>query len=152
MSCPQIWNIEQEKDRKKEKVGGRPAKLNEKKGDRDLEREIKNKGDIFLLEDQHKSFVAAVTKKGNASGHQCKEKMSGSELKKSEREHLQHFLRKKSLEVSRCSRAKQRQRNAQNSVLHVQSCFFVNYTHCCFHRSPALSSPLSITRSYIVFQ
>ena len=38
LSCPQIWNIEQEKDRKKEKVGGRPAKLNEKKGDRDLER------------------------------------------------------------------------------------------------------------------
>ena len=42
-----IWNIEQEKDREKEKVGGRPAKLNEKKGDKGLEREIKNKGDIF---------------------------------------------------------------------------------------------------------
>ena len=28
-------------DREKEKMGGRPAKLNEKKGDRDLEREIK---------------------------------------------------------------------------------------------------------------
>ena len=41
MSCPHIWNIEQEKDREKEKVGGRPAKLNEKRGDRDLEREIK---------------------------------------------------------------------------------------------------------------
>ena len=41
LSCPQIWNIEQEKDREKKKVGGRPAKLNEKKGDRDLEREIK---------------------------------------------------------------------------------------------------------------
>ena len=37
MSCPQIWNIEQEKDREKEKVGGRPAKLNEKTGDRGLE-------------------------------------------------------------------------------------------------------------------
>ena len=49
MLCPQIWNIEQEKDREKEKVGGRPAKLNEKKGDRDLEREIKNKGDIFFV-------------------------------------------------------------------------------------------------------
>ena len=36
MSCPQIWNIEQEKDREKEKVSGRPAKLNEEKGDRDL--------------------------------------------------------------------------------------------------------------------
>ena len=47
MSCTQIWNKEQEKGREKEKVGGRPAKLNEKKGDRDLEREIKNRGDIF---------------------------------------------------------------------------------------------------------
>ena len=41
MSCPQIWNIEQEKDREKEKVGGRPAKLNVKRDDRDLGREIK---------------------------------------------------------------------------------------------------------------
>ena len=46
--CLRIWNVEQEKDRAKDKVGGRPAKLNEKKGDRDLEREIKNKGDIFF--------------------------------------------------------------------------------------------------------
>ena len=59
----QIWNIEQEKDREKEKVGGRPAKLNEKKGDRGLEREIKNTEDIFfLLEEQHENFVATVTK------------------------------------------------------------------------------------------
>ena len=56
LSCPQIWNIGLEK------VGGRPAKLNEEKGDRDLQREIKNKGDIFLLEEQHENFVAAVTK------------------------------------------------------------------------------------------
>ena len=55
-----IWNIEQEKDKEKEKVGGRPAKLNEKKGGRDLEGEIKNKGDIFLLlEEQHENFVTA---------------------------------------------------------------------------------------------
>ena len=62
MSGPQIWNIEQEKDREKEKVGSRPAKLSEKKVDRDLEREIKNKGDIFVLEEQHENFVAVVTK------------------------------------------------------------------------------------------
>ena len=62
LSCPQLWNIEQEKDIEKEKVGGRPAKLNDKKGNRDLEREIKNKGDIFLLEEQHENFIAAVTK------------------------------------------------------------------------------------------
>ena len=48
--------------REKEKVGRRPAKLNEKKGDTDLEREIKRRGDIFLLEEQHENFVAAVTK------------------------------------------------------------------------------------------
>ena len=33
---------------------------------------------------------------------------------------------KKFLEVSRCSRAKQRQRNVQKNVLHVQSSFFAN--------------------------
>ena len=40
LSCPQIWNIEQENDREKEKLGGRPAKLNEKKGDGDLKKKI----------------------------------------------------------------------------------------------------------------
>ena len=62
MSGPQIWNIEQEKDREKEEVGARPATLNEKKGDRDLEREIKKKQRIhFLVEQQHENIVAAVT-------------------------------------------------------------------------------------------
>ena len=43
--------------------GCRPAKLKEKKGDRDLEREIKKpKETFFLLEEQHANFVAAVTK------------------------------------------------------------------------------------------
>ena len=37
----------------------------------------------------------------------------------------QKCVTKTFLEVSRCSRAKQRQRNVQKSVLHVQSC-------CCF--------------------
>ena len=46
------WNVEQEKDQEKEKVGGRPAKLKEKKGDRDPEREIKTK-ETFLLKEQH---------------------------------------------------------------------------------------------------
>ena len=41
--------MEQEKDGEKEKVGGMQAKLNEKKGNRDLEREIKNKGDSFFV-------------------------------------------------------------------------------------------------------
>ena len=60
LSCPKIWNIEQEKHSEKEKVGGKPAKLNERKRDRNLER--KNKGDIVLLEEQHENFVAAVKK------------------------------------------------------------------------------------------
>ena len=47
---------------KKNRKSGRPAKLNEKKGDGDLERAIKNKGEIFLSEEQHGNFVAAVTK------------------------------------------------------------------------------------------
>ena len=62
MSCPQIWRIEKEKDRENEKVADRPAKLNEKKSDRNLERERKSKEDNFLLEEQHEKFVAAVRK------------------------------------------------------------------------------------------
>ena len=72
MACPQIWNIEQEKDGEKEKVGDRPAKLDEKKGERDLEREIKKKKTdkqtkktketFFVGTEQHENFVAAVTK------------------------------------------------------------------------------------------
>ena len=54
--------MEQEKDKEKEEVGGTPARLKEKKSNGDLEREIKNKRDIFWLEEQHENFVAAVTK------------------------------------------------------------------------------------------
>ena len=93
LSCPQIWNIEQEKDREKEKVGGRPAKLNEKKGDRDLEREIKNKGDIFLLEEQHENFVAAVTKWEMLAATNARRKWAAVK-KKSEREQVRYFLHK----------------------------------------------------------
>ena len=61
-------------------MGGRPAELNERKGDKDLEREIK-KGEIFLLKEQHENFVAVVR---NASGHQsnarCKWAAEKSEL------------------------------------------------------------------------
>ena len=59
LSCPQIWNIGQEKDGEKEKVGDRPAKLNEKKSSMELEREIRSH---LLLEERHENFVAAVTK------------------------------------------------------------------------------------------
>ena len=51
--------------------------------------------------------------------------------KKSEREHVYDMSSKKRVtrtfpEVSRCSLAKQRQRNVKKSVLHVQSCFFAD--------------------------
>ena len=56
MPCPQIWNIEKEKDREKEKVGGRSAILNGEKSDKELEQEIKkkNKGYIFCWKNNMK--------------------------------------------------------------------------------------------------
>ena len=54
--------MEKEKDREKEKVGDRPAKLNEKKSDRELEREIKIPRRHFLLEEQYENFEAAARK------------------------------------------------------------------------------------------
>ena len=64
----------------------------------------------------------------------------------------QRVTSEKFLEVSRCSRAKQRQRNVKKIVLHVQSSFLLIRPIVLFHRSPPLPSPLSITRFYVLFE
>ena len=60
------------------------AKLNEKKGDRDLELEVKNKGDIFLLEEQHETFVVACIASETRREHKKKrnERGGGRERRK----------------------------------------------------------------------
>ena len=58
-------------------MGDRPAKLNEKKSDIELEWEIKNKGNIFLLENGN--FVAALWKWEMLAATNVK--MRGSEKK-----------------------------------------------------------------------
>ena len=68
------------------------AKLNEKKGDRDLEREINKKGDSFLLQEQHDNFVAAVRKWEMLAPTNAMWKWAT--VKKSEREHVRHFPHK----------------------------------------------------------
>ena len=140
--CPQIWNTEQEKDREKEKVGGRPAKLNEKKGDRGLEREMKKQMRHFFVGRTAGKFCSALTKVGNASGHQCKVKMSGSEKKKKKVNENSYNISstkrvtKKFLEVSRCSCAKQRQRNVQKKfAARAKLLFLLIRPIVVFHRS-----------------
>ena len=62
----------------------------------------------------------------NASGHQYKEKMSGSD-KKSEREHVRHFLHKKSFWKFHVAVVQNNGKEMyKKSVLHVQGCFFAN--------------------------
>ena len=39
-------------------MGDRPVKLNDKKGDREIERKVRS----YLLEEQHEIFLAAVRK------------------------------------------------------------------------------------------
>ena len=60
---------------------------------------------------------------------------------------------KKFLEVSRCSRAKQRQRNVLKKVCCTCKVAFLRIRPIAVcHRSPALPSPLSITRFYNLFE
>ena len=65
----------------------------------------------------------------NASGHQRKVKMSGSEKKLTKKTYdissIKHVT-KKFLEVSRCSRAKQRQRNVQKKCAARAKLFLAN--------------------------
>ena len=86
--------------------------------EKELERDKKQRRPISLKE-KHKNFK----KGGNASCHRGENER---QRKKSQQEHIKHVTRK-FLEVSGCSRAKQRQRNVQKkkSVLHEKSWFFL---------------------------
>ena len=66
------------KERVKEKLGGRPAKLDEKKGDRQKTKET------FFVGRTARKFCSGGDKMRNVSGHQCKVKMRGSEKKVNE--------------------------------------------------------------------
>ena len=54
--------IEKGKGREKEKVGNRPAKINEKKQRRRASKREKKQGRHFLLKEQRENFVAAGRK------------------------------------------------------------------------------------------
>ena len=77
----------------------------------------------------------------NASGHQCKVKMSGSEKKVNENTYdisSKKRVTKKFLEVSRCSRAKQRQRNVQKKCAARAKLLLLIRPIVVFHLFPAL--------------
>ena len=93
----------------------RPAKLVEKRGDRDVEREIENKGDMFLL-GEHDNFVVVVKKWEMLAATNARWKWAAEKKKVQDNMYDTPFIKnvtKKFLEVSRCSSAKQRQRNVQ---------------------------------------
>ena len=92
----------------------------------------------------------------NASGHQCKVKMSGSGKKVNENTYVISAIKRittKFLEVSRCSGAKQWQGNGQKRcAARAKLLFLLIRPIIVFHRSPVLPSPLSVTRFYILFE
>ena len=86
--------------------------------------QMRTRSDNYILPNVRTSNCCTSVSAMNASGHQCKEKMSGRQKKVNENSCDISSI-KKFLGVSRCSHAKQRQRNVQKKcVLHVQSCFF----------------------------
>ena len=86
----------------KREVGGRQAKLNEKKRATEKKKQRRH----FFVERTTKKFCSSGDKIRNVSGHKCKGENTYdiSSIKR---------VTKKFPEVSRCSRAKQRQINVQ---------------------------------------
>ena len=121
------------RERQRKRESGRQAsEAQREKGRQGFRaRDKKQRRHIFVGRTTRK-FCSGGDKMRNASGHQCKVKMSGSEEKVNENTYdissKQRVTSKKFLEVSRCSRAKQRQRNVPKKSVHVQSCFFANHT------------------------
>ena len=72
-------------------------------------------------------FCSGREKVRNASGHQGENERQRKKVNKNTYDiSFIKSVTRKFLEVLVFSRAKQRQRNVQKSVLHVQSCFFAN--------------------------
>ena len=70
---------ERERQKNWEKVGEAQREKGQQRAIASIEREIKSKGDIFLLEEQHENFAAAVRKREMLAA--TKAKMSGIEKK-----------------------------------------------------------------------
>ena len=85
----------------------------------------------------------------NASGHHGENERQQKKRSRTSTTFLHKCLTRKFMEVSRCSRSKQRQRNVQKSVLFC--CFFAIRPTVVFPPF-SLPSPLSITRFYILFE
>ena len=85
-----FWNIEKDKD--KEKVGGRPAKLNEKKSHIQLEREIKKeRGHYFFIGRTTWKFCSGGEKMRNASGGEKMRKFNATTSCKSTWDTVPHL-------------------------------------------------------------
>ena len=89
---------------------------------------------------------------GNASGHQCKVKMSGSEKKVNENTYDISSIKrvtKKFLEVSRCSRAKTTAKKCTKKCAASAKLLFLQIRPIVvFHHSPALPSPFNYKTLY----
>ena len=107
-----------ERQRKRESRRQASEAQREKGRQRSRARDKKQRRHFFVGRTTWK-FCNGGDKMRNASGHQCKVKMSGSEKKKKKVNENSYNISstkrvtKKFLEVSRCSCAKQRQRNLQ---------------------------------------
>ena len=71
-------------------MGDRPAKLDERKSDRELS-ELERKIKSYLLEKQHEIFLSGGEKMRNPGGHQGE----NERVKKSEQQQIRHLLHKK---------------------------------------------------------
>ena len=103
-------------------MGDRPAKLNEKKSDRELYRKIRS----YLLEEQHENFLTEVRKWEILAA--IKVKMSEWKKVNDSRYDISSIKRvtRKFLEVLRCGRANQQQRNVQKKCAARAKLFFAN--------------------------
>ena len=81
------------RERQKKEKKRQASETQREKGRRRSRARDKKQRRIFFCWKNNMKICSSGNKMSNASGHQCKKKMSGSE-KKCEREHVRHFLHK----------------------------------------------------------
>ena len=152
MSSPQIWNKEEEKNSPKKRQSKWQASDAQREKKRQRSRARDKKRRHFFVGITTWKFCSGGNERRNASSHQCKVKMSGSE-KQWRWTHMTFPSKNMKLRSFWKFHIVVMQNNAKEmykkNLPHVQNCFFANYTCCCF--SPFSSVAFAIYHYTILY-
>ena len=141
-----------ERERQRKRESRRQAIQAQREKGRHRSRAREKKGDIFLLEEQHENFVAAVTKWEMLAATNARWKWAAVKKKVNENTYDISSIKKSFWRFHDVVVQNNGKEMYKKVCCTCKVAFLLIRPIVVFHRSPALPSPLSITRFYLLFE